>query len=213
MPMIGDDSAPALSQYRVGNIEQQGGVILTMPEDGTLLTVGCYLRGVSGNGSIQYGLAVWNTGGGVASTAGGSNTLGAAAVSAGNLTKVTLDLDTPVFYSSGDQFIVGFATDTRSGTAAQWGKRSTGTAWFKDLVVGSGGWSGGVGGAQGMSGRYSDAGAVAAWVENYSKAVPDIRLRRSGAFVQATAVRVRRSGAWVDVPTVRVRRGGIWVDL
>lgn len=58
------------------------------------------------------------------------------------------------------------------------------------------------GGGEGEIGAYA----------NYILA-PDVRIRRSGAWVNANPFFIRRSGVWQQVEAVNIRRSGAWVAL
>jgi len=40
-----------------------------------------------------------------------------------------------------------------------------------------------------------------------------VRIRRNGAWINASAIRVRRNGAWTVPSAIRVRRNGAWVTV
>jgi hypothetical protein len=209
---IGSSVAPDLAQWRTGNVEQQLSGRFTMPVAGVITDLGAFLRGVTGYGSIDYCLCLWNWGGDVSS---GNALLGqtavhtsnAAAFAIGSLTRQTWPLLDPVELDAGDLFMVGIATDTDAGSAAQWGLYSgSGTHYARDLGPPAGAdWP------VAMHGCYASSNALAAWVEDYDP-VGSAYVRRSGAWVRADAVQVRRSGAWVNASGVQVRRSGAWND-
>jgi hypothetical protein len=208
---IGSNAAPDLAQWREGNVQQQQAVRLTMPEHGLITHLGAYLRGVAGYGSISYRLCVWKWDGAVSDQ---NRLLGQSALKSsssgtfalGSLIKYTWPLEEPVDLPAGAVFLVGFATDTASGSAAQWGVESGGTKYSRDTGPPPGqAWP------DNMKNCYADSLALAAWVEAYAP-VGAAWVRRSGAWVQADAVQVRRSGAWVDATSVQARRSGAWVD-
>jgi hypothetical protein len=207
---VGDRSAPDTAQYRVGNVSQQLAQRLTMPERGRISELGAWLRGVTGYGSIDYRLVLWRWDGSTGApntilgrTASHSST--AAAFDVGSLTQQTWPLEAPVDVDAGDELMVGFASDTGSGSACQWGVRSGGgTHYLRDLGAGAA-WP------VSMHGAHSDSRDLAAWIEAYTP-LAGAWVRRSGAWVLAADVSVRRSGAWASASSTQVRRSGGWTD-
>lgn len=210
MPRIGSAAIPDLAQYRVGNVEQQQGQRYTMPERGEITELGAYIRGVAGNGAVDYRLVLWAWGGSVGA---GNAILGQTAthsassgtVAPGSLVQQTWPLITPVELDAGYAFMVGIATETSGSAAHQWGLRSGGgTHYAKDL-------GGGTSWPVSMKNCYSDAHDMAAWIESYT-ALAAAWVRRSGAWIRASDVFDRRSGAWAKATDVQVRRSGAWND-
>jgi hypothetical protein len=209
MPRIGSNAAPDLAQWRYGGNKQQLSGRLTMPERGRITHVGAWIRGVSGYGSIAYRLCVWDWGGSVSSSNGllgrsGLKSSTPAAFAIASLERVYWPLEVPVELDEGKNFMVGISSDTAGGSAVQWGLASGGTHYAKDFGNGAD-WP------AGMKGCYAESNDLSAWVESYT-AVGSAQVRRSGAWVQASAVQLRRSGAWVAASSVQIRRSGAWVD-
>jgi len=209
VPRIGSAAAPDLAQWRQGALRQQLAQRLTMPEDGQITSVGAWLRGVSGYGSIAFRLVVWAWDGSVSGTnrvLGQSAQLSAsaAAFAIGSLEKRTAALESPVELAAGSQFLVGISSDTAGGTACQWGLATGGTHYAKDLQTANA-WP------AKMSNCYSESESLSAWVENYD-AVGAAWIWRGGAWVQADSVQIWRAGAWVPATSVQIWRGGAWVD-
>lgn len=210
MPRIGSTTAPADAHSRIGNYRQQNAYALTAPVACTVTSLGAYIKGLSGYGSISYRLCIWRNGG---SPDVGNALLGqtalltatAAALDPGNLDKVTHDLITPVELAAGDAFFVGIASNTSGSSAHCWGVRTTGTAYYRTLSQGDA-WP-----ASMKNYDTETGGNVVAWVENYIP-LGSGKVRRSSAWSDAASVQIRRGGAWVDATSVQVRRSGAWVD-
>jgi hypothetical protein len=212
MAAIGSEAAPELAQWRSGNVKQQLAVRLTMPEHGLIHHIGAYLRGVAGYGSIAYRLCLWKWDGATSDT---NRLLGQTALKSsssgsfalGSLVKYTWPLEVPVDLPAGAIFMVGIATDTAAGSAAQWGLATPGSLYAKDSGPPAGEpWP------DNMKSCYLDgSGALSAWVDDYDP-IGDAWVRRSGVWVQADAVQVRRAGVWTDAAGVQVRRAGAWTD-
>jgi hypothetical protein len=212
MARLGDNSSPELATWRQGNIRQQAATRLTMPEAGRITHVGAWLRGVQGYGSLDYRLCVWKWDGATSDT---NRLLGqsalkntsAAAFSVGSLLKYTWPMEVAVELPAGANFMVGIATDTDAGMAAQWGLQSgSGPYYQRDTGAPAGqAWP------TNMSNCYSTSSALAAWVEAYTP-IGKAQVFRNGAWVDVEGVLVYRNGVWVDAEAVQVNRSGGWID-
>lgn len=182
---------------------------LTFPGGGSrVLELGAYIRALSGFGSLDYRLCLWDWDGGVAQpnkllgrTA--IHTVSAAASAPENLLRVTWPLEAPVEVGQFAQVMVGVAWQTEPGPLALLGGYSgSGLRYRKELADGAG-WP--------TSMKNSEAVTdhdMAAWIEVYTP-LSGVYVVRAGEFADIDAFRVRRDGVWYDA-AVMVRRGGAW---
>lgn len=206
---VGTDSAPDLV-ISPGTGAAQSATLLEVPNDGRIVSVGSYIRALSGTGSLDYRLAVWAWDGSV----GGANkllgksavrTVSSAASAPGNLLRQVADLETPVELGAFDQVLVGVAWETDPARQALLGGYTgTGSRYRKDLAEGA------VWPSSMKSAVHLTDHNFAAWIDAY---VPTsgVFVFRAGDWQQAELVEVRRSGLW-SAGTVKVRRAGGWIS-
>lgn len=202
MARLGLDDRPEVFEWHTEELNQQANP-LTVPERSRIITLGAWLRGVSGYGSVNYRLVVWNPNGTVrAQTAGQS--IGTAAVAVGNLLRVEHDLTAPLDVDAGEAVWIGFASSSTGAIQFGWHDHGSSSS-HREKTTAS--WPVSMSGAS----THGSTGAVGAWIERYDP-IAGAWIRRGGSWTRADAVRVRRSGAWVEVDGVRVRRSGSWSD-
>lgn len=190
--------------------------LVEVPAAARILTLGGYVRSITGFGNIDYRLCVWKWGGSLAAAhplLGRTpvRTVGPAADAVENLSRVVEDLEVPVELPLAfTTVMVGIAWETDPDRLLNVGGYTSGTRYKHEAADGSG-WPPAMTGAA----VSTPAHALAAWIEDYEP-LSGIFVTRSGEWLQLLAgdtVLVRRSGLWTTATDVRVRRAGAWVDV
>lgn len=210
--MIGSDSAPDLVIAPAAGVYQAAGAKLTIEGfDTRILELGCYLRALSGFGSIDYRLCLWRWDGAV----GGANpllgrtamhTIGTAASAPENLVRVAWPLEDPVTVPGFGEILVGVAWETDpSHSMLLGGYSGAGVRYRKDLATGAG-WPVSMKNAV----RLTDHN-MAAWVETFAPS-SGMFVFRAGEWREIDGLLVRRDGEWFD-GSPQVRRAGAWHNV
>jgi hypothetical protein len=157
---------PQAVASRTDDTRQQLAVLLSMPEPGTIVELGAFLRGVAGKGSLDYRLCAWDAASGSLLGQSAPHNTSSGPVAVGSLVRQTWTLEEPLDVPAGD-LLVGVSTDTKHGSAAQWGLYTNGSHLERDAAAGSA-WPAPMAGAAAL------AEPLAAWVEDYVAAPPPI---------------------------------------
>ena len=202
MARLGLDDRPEVFEWWEG-VNNQQGVVLTMPRRAKVVTLGAWIRGVNGYSAPDYRLILWRESSGAILGQSAKHSIGQAGVGTGNLTRVERDLVSPVELDEGVQVIVGWARSKSS--ALQSGFHDHGSPGaHRDKTVDD--WPGGMSGAD-VHGN----GAIGAWIERYDP-VAGAWIQRGGAWTKADTVQTYRSGVWTDADAVQVQRSSAWTD-
>lgn len=202
MARLGLDDRPEVFEWWQ-EANNQNANVLTMPVRARVVTVGAWLRGVSGHGSVSYRLCVWAGTGGLRGQSA-VQSIGTAGVNVSNLVRVEHDLQAPVEYDAGDSLMVGVAW-SRNG-AMQFGWHDHGSLPnHRERTAED--WPSGMGSAT----AHGSTGPMSAWVERYDP-MAGAWIKRGSAMARAEGVYVRRGGAWVEATGVYVRRSGTWTE-
>ena len=200
MATAGYTSEPTYGSEWWGSLaDNQHCINVTMPVDGRVTYIGCWLRGK--DASCSFKGAVWsNTRDSVLGQTG-SQTASGAALAVGASLLYNSAVLSPFDVASGYVLYVGFCRNPTG--AMQFGFNNSSPAHYDDYNASSN--------PSGMSGESSHSTRQIGMYITY-ETVPEVYLRRSSAWVQTSAVYVRRSSAWSTVgPDVYIRRSGAWV--
>lgn len=186
MPTVGATGKPTAFQEWFGlNADNHFGEVLTMPEDGTIHTVGVWAAGK--DAAVSARCVVWGTGGnlvaysGLFTMAGRPFGLGQADL---------YEASVAVVANAGTPLYIGFARNPNGAIQLPY----DGGGSHRHLASGS--WPVGI---EGGSDHGGNMGAYFIYTADEEPPPPT-----------GSGVRVRRGGAWVEVP-VYVRRSGVWV--
>ncbi len=204
-------SADGGTELWIGNSQRQEADRLAHPGDPARILVkslGIWVRGYTGQGSINVTLALWKWGTSPAEGNGlQAQTLPASvsegAYNTGNtdrLLNIVRPLVTPYEWADTDgDVLVGFHRD---GNAHQLGYSTPGTHYHRASTSSSVGT---------MNDRTGDTGVIHAYIADYDP-IGSAWIRRGAAWIRAAEVQVRRGAAWADSDAVQVRRTGGWTD-
>lgn len=181
-----------------GTTKSQVATPLTFPAGGGTVTfVSVYMAGYGGTCSTQCSL--WNTSGTQLANSA-SFTATSRTFANGNSDHYNKAVSEVV--GSGATVWAGFLRTT-SADGFQWDKDdgSGKTTKFGSGLTGS------------MTSITTDSDSKPNVYITY-ETVPEVYIKRAGAWVQTTEVAVRRASAWVDVgPEVYVKRAGVWTKV
>lgn len=173
---------------------------LTMPEDGRIVSVGCWAAGV--NETATAYLAIWDSATGAQLGESAAIVLASETPASGHVSLYVAELLTPVELDAGATFLAGFwRTKAKShqltgrGTGTHLDKLSASRTSFAP-PRNSGG----------------HAGDYSVGIHAYYDPTSGAWTRRAGATVRAQDVFTRRGGGWASPDRVATRRGGAWID-
>ena len=199
MPTVGNDV-----QYTWGaewwgsGLDNQHAVAHTMPEDGTIIQIGNWIRGK--DASCSFKGVVWNSTRNTVLGQTATQTASGASFAIGNSSDYLANVVTPFDVAAGTTIYIGFCRNP-SG-AMQFDLDDTGSHYDDDN---------GSSNPSGMSGETLHSGRKFASYAVYEVGAAAY-VRRSGVWSKNDEVYVRRSAAWSAVGAeVYVRRSGAWV--
>lgn len=199
MPTLGPTTERSYgAEWWGSGVENQHCSPETIGEDGRVTHIGVWARGKDASCAMKQ--AVWSSSRNSVLGSCGSSTMSGASFAIGNSLKYEDAVVTPFDLTSGTAVYIGFCRAPAG--AAQFSFNNTGSHYDDDN---------GSSNPSGMSGETLHSSREPAFYLVY-ETVPEVYLRRSGAWVQTSAVYARRSSVWDNVgPDVYVRRSGAWV--
>jgi hypothetical protein len=201
MPTVGVTVTPsqAFGQYGLNLSNMLGGVATTMPENGTIQSITCYMAGHGASTRVAF--AIWNSSNGSVICNTAVNTVGAGSGVIGGQSFHTFNVVTPTFISSGQGIVIGF--ERFSADSDEWTENNGGTEFQKTIA----GWSGLP--VSPFTSPNTTSGTPSFYA-TYTKS--KISLRRSSAWNLDT-LKIRRSGVWNSPTSVNTRRSSAWTQV
>lgn len=200
MSTLGSTSAPSDGwEAWDGGTWNQHAIDLTATSDMLVTGVGLWIRGY--NASCSFRGVVWNSTRNTVLGYSPSTTASGASGSVAASNEYTVDVNTPFEVADGTTVYVGLTRNYGGAMQFAW---NSGGNHYDD--------NNGSSTPSGMSGESNHSGRTPHFYIIWQDPLPEVYLRRSGAWDKLTQAYVRRSGAWSSVGSdVYVRRSGAWV--